>query len=86
MKGAILLVLFGGCAVFFALGFFYLIKYFNQGVKEKGIDEGNLKQVNIWELMKKEENKNIVNFIKMMLLAILTAIVMMYITNTFPDY
>ena len=86
MKGVILLALFGGCAAFFARAFFYLMKFFNQETMEKDINKDILNQENIWTLMKKKENKNIVNFCRMMVAAIIIAIVMMYIANTFSDY
>ena len=84
MRETILLSLFGGFVVFFALGIFYMLKFFHQESKEKGFYKGYLRQANIWALTKNKENKSIVNFGRMMLLAILLFIVMIFLAKIMP--
>jgi len=84
MRETILLSFFGSFTVVFALGIFYLFKFFYQESKEKGIGEGYLKQANILTLMKNKENKYITNFGRMMLLAILLFIIMIFLANIMP--
>jgi len=84
IRETILISLFGGFVVISALGMFYLLKFFHQESKEKGLYKGYWRQADIWVLIKNRKNKNIVMFVRMVLLSILLSVVVLLLVKIWP--